>query len=99
MKTNSKLKAVQRAVCLDKSVSRPMLSLEESKGMLNQHEIVYTDEEILVIREFMYCIAEITTSHYQRIKENSAVIIPITQISNDETKSIPIHSRKHRRAG
>jgi len=73
MKTKCKLRALQGTVCLDKSVSRPMLSLEDSRAILNQRGIVYTDEEILIIREFMYCIAEITANHYQRKEETSAI--------------------------
>jgi hypothetical protein len=99
MKRRGKLRAVRDVKCLDESTSRPMLSLEESRGILNQHGIAYTDEEILIIQEFMYSVAEIITKHYQRVKENSGEIIPITQIDKDEAKSIPIHSRKYRRAG
>lgn len=81
------------------SVSRPMLSLEESRAILNKNGIEYTDEEILIIREFMYRVAEITTKHYQRVKENNSKVIPITQTEQDEAKSIPLHSGKYRRAG
>lgn len=98
MKTRSKLKVVKDVDYLDKSVSRPMLSIEESSGFLNKHGIAYTDEEIGIIREFMYCVAEITSKQYQRIEENKSKEIPITQINQDEAKSIPIRSRKYRRA-
>lgn len=76
-----------------------MLSVEQSRAILNQRGIAYTDEEILIIREFMYKVVEITMKHYQRIRENNLKVIPITQTDQDEAKSIPLHSGKHRRAG
>lgn len=99
MKTISKQKNENAVECQDDSTCRPMLSLEESRAILNKNGIEYTDEEILVIREFMYCVAEITSKYYQRIKDNNAKVIPITQTVQDETKSIPLHSGKYRRAG
>ena len=100
MKAKHKCKAVKQKETgsLDNSVTRPMLSLDASKNILNQHGITYTDEEILIIREFMYRVAEFTASHYQRLKENDSKIITLTQTNPDETQSIPIHSRIHRRA-
>lgn len=98
MKTNNKLKVVKQTDCHDDSVSRSMLSLEQSRAILNQNGIEYTDEEILIIREFMYRVAEITTKHYQRIKERNSTVISITQTDQDETKSIPLRSGKYRRA-
>ena len=52
----------------DSSSTRPMVSLEASKATLNYHGISYTDEEILIIREFIYRMAEITTAYYQRFR-------------------------------
>ena len=100
MKTKNNLKAVRikEADSSDNSLSRPMLSLEASKAILNQHGIVYSDEEILIIREFMCRVAEITAAYCQRLKENDSKVITLTQTNQDETKSIPIHTGKYRRA-
>lgn len=95
IKTTTKLKEERE----DNSVSRPMLSLEQSRTILNQNGIEYTDEEILIIREFMYCVAEITAKHYQRIKENNSKVISITQTDQDEATSLSLHSGKYRRTG
>jgi hypothetical protein len=101
MKAKSKIKAtnVKEANSGDNSLIRPMLSLEVSKTILNKHGIIYTDEEIVIIREFMYRVAEITAAYYRRLKENDFKVITLTQTDQDETKSIPIRSREHRRAG
>ena len=98
MKAKNKLKAVKVTESQDNSVNRPMLSLELSRKILNKNGIEYTDEEILTIREFMYRVAEITTKHYQRVKEANSKVIPIIQTNQDETKSIPLRSGKYRRA-
>lgn len=83
----------------ESSVSRPMLSLEQSKAILNQHGIDYTDEEVLIIRDYMYRVAEITIKHYERIRDNDLTIVPKIQTDQDEAESIPIHPGKYRRAG
>ena len=101
MKAKTKIKAtnVKEANSADNSLTRSMLSIEASKSILNQHGITYTDEEILIIREFMYQVAEITAVYYQRLKENDSKVITLTQTDKDETKSIPICSGEYRRAG
>ena|SRR5215212_4886513 len=82
----------------ESSVSRPMLSLEQSKAILNQQGIDYTDEEILIIRDYMYRVAEITIKHYERIRDNDLTIVPKIQTDQDEAESILIHPGKYRRA-
>ena len=99
MKAKNKLKTVKEAEHQDNPIFRPMLSLEQSRSILNQNGIEYTDEEILIIREFMYRVVEMTTEYYQRIKENNSKVVPITKTNQDEAKSIPLHSGKYRRAG
>lgn len=99
MKTKLKTAIAIEVDSADNSLTRPMLSLETSKAILNQHGISYTDEEIVIIREFMYRMAEITTAYYQRLKENNSEVITLTPNDHDETKSIPIRSREYRRAG
>jgi hypothetical protein len=101
MKTDNKLKAsnAKEADGPDNSLMRPMISLEAAKKILNQYGIAYTDEEILVIREFMYRLAEITAAYYHRLKENSSELITLIPNNDDETKSIPIRSGEYRRAG
>lgn len=101
MKAKIKIKAIKakEADSIDNSLTRPMLSLEVSTNILNQHGITYTDDEILIIREFMYRLAEITAAYYQRLIENSSKIITLNQNNQDETKSIPIRSGEYRRAG
>lgn len=101
MKAKTKIKDIylKQADSVENSLTRPMLSLEVSKTILNQHGIKYTEEEIIVIREFLYRLAEITSAYYQRLKENSSEIITLTPNNQDETKSIPIRSGEYRRAG
>ena len=92
---NTALEAIEK----ENSVSRPMLSVEQSRAILNQRGIEYTDDEILIIRDYMYRVAEITIKHYERIKDNDLTIVPKIQADQDEAESIPIHPGKYRRAG
>lgn len=97
MKKRSKttLQATQK----ENSVSRPMLSLEQSRAILNQQGIEYTDDEIFTIRDYMYRVAEITIKHYERIRDNDLTIVTKIQTDQNEAESIPIHPGKYRRAG
>ena len=81
-------------------VKAPLLTLDQSKEILNRNGIAYTDEEISIILEFMRRITEITTAYYQRMKDQSIKIPTITPIENhDPTASIPLYPRKHGRTG
>ena len=81
-------------------VTAPLLSLDQSKELLNRNGIAYTDEEISIIREFIRRVTEITTAYYQRLKDKKAPIPTITPIENhDPTASIPLYPRKHGRTG
>jgi hypothetical protein len=101
MKTNNKLKSsnANEPDNADNALARPMLSLDVSKSILNKYGITYTDEEIVIIREFMYRLAEITASWYQRLKESNSELITLPPNNYDETKSISIRSSVYRRAG
>jgi hypothetical protein len=98
MKRNN-LRAVKEPSPRD-PITSPMLTLDQSKEILNRNGIAYTDEEISIIREFMHRVTEITTAYYQRLKDKKAQIPTITPIENhDQTESIPLHSRKYGRTG
>ena len=96
MKAKRNLKAIKKVEEQDNSASRPMLSLEQSREILNQNGIEYTDEEILIIREFMYQMAEMANHHYHNHRIIQPKIISIKKVN--ETKSILIRPCKHRRA-
>lgn len=84
-------------------LKRPMLSLEKCRAIMNQRGLVYTEAELLLIREFMYRLAEITTSFYDRKKameDKEGKTIPITKYKyHDETTSIPLYTGEYRRTG
>ena len=98
MKTNSGLKALKGGNINDDSTTGPLISLEECRAILNQDGFEYTDEEILIIRDFMYQMAEMTIRHYHDHRINQSTVISINEINDDKTKSIPIRPCKHRRA-
>jgi hypothetical protein len=84
-----------------------MLSIEECKKTLNKDGIVYTDEEVKEIREFLYILAEIDYNIFQRKieeehkKANEPKVVQITKNQNtqtDGTESDSLHPGIHRRA-
>lgn len=74
------------------------VSIEKCREIMSQDGLEYTDEELLVIRDFMYLIADITRSHYERVQEQSKIIDINENNSDHETKSISIRQGEYRRA-
>ena len=58
------------------------ISLQKCREILHKKELKYTDDEIVLIRDFMYKIAGITFAEYCDNKE-TAVIIPLSENTND----------------
>jgi len=45
------------------------ISLEKCREIMNKDGLHYTDKELLKVRDFLYRITEITSAHYERVKE------------------------------
>ena len=101
MKTKNKLKSLKTGkVSNDDPLARPMIPLEKCKAIMNRGGLTYTDEELLAIRDFMYRLAEIMTTYYERVQEKRAKIISINKDNNnDKTESIPLRSGEYGRTG
>lgn len=82
-----------------------MLTIEQCKKTLNKGGVIYTDEEVRQIREFLYFIAEIDYKLFkQRVEREQAAsgneetkIIQLNPNTN-ETESNPLHPGIYRRA-
>ncbi len=88
-----KLNQVQK----EKLIGIKTISIEATKKIMEEEGIEYTDEELQEILDFISNIISITTSHYERIKEQETKVISINT-NTHETKSISLHPSKHRRA-
>lgn len=75
------------------------ISLQRAKEIMKEEGIEYTDEELKEVLDFISKVITITTSHYERIKQNQAKIISINTNHPHETKSIPLHPGKYGRTG
>ncbi|MBI3502836.1 MAG: hypothetical protein HY063_13680 [Bacteroidetes bacterium] len=72
------------------------LSLEQSKKILNRNGNNYTDEQIIIIRDFIYTMA---TIQYLFITEQYIKNKSLTKNQNqNEKECIPLHQSEHRRA-
>ncbi|MDZ4792831.1 MAG: hypothetical protein SGI83_01000 [Bacteroidota bacterium] len=74
------------------------VSIEQCREIMNRDGLKYTDEELHVIRDFMYLIADITRSHYERIQEKNKIIDINENNCDHETKSLFIRPGQYRRA-
>lgn len=73
------------------------LSLEHCQKVLNQDGLNYTDEEVILIRDYLYAMAEIDYLYF-----TEEVLKKKTLIQNqtsDETESDSLHSGEYRRTG
>lgn len=77
-----------------------VVSIEQCREVMKANGIEYTDEELLLVREFLYRLADISGSHYQRRKEQElkAKIIKLNNEDNGQT-SIPLYPCEYRRTG
>lgn len=77
------------------------LSLAECKEILNKEGIIYTDEEIIVVRDFIHQLAEINYLYYLEWKQqqNETKIIDINASNEHETQSHTLHPGEYRRTG
>jgi hypothetical protein len=76
-----------------------MISLEKLKEVMNQNGLEYSKEELLLIRDFLYRLAEIAVSHYERKQDSNTKVISINKTDHyDQKESIPICQGEHRRA-
>lgn len=53
------MKTTKRAATQEQKEESRRISLKDCRKILNKGELTYTDEEILKIRDFMYCLAAI----------------------------------------
>lgn len=75
------------------------ISINRAKEIMREEGIEYTDDELREILDFISKVVSITTTHYERVKQKQAKIISINSTETHETKSIPLHPSKYRRAG
>ncbi|MEP7374740.1 MAG: hypothetical protein ABI675_15195 [Chitinophagaceae bacterium] len=103
MKTNTKSRFTATEKPDDDPLTRPMIPLEQCRSIMNQGGLVYTDEELIIMRAFMYRLAEITTAHYDRKKaaeENESKVITLNKnYDHDETTSISLCPGEYGRTG
>ncbi len=74
-----------------------VISIERVKEIMKEEGIEYTDKELGEVLDFISKVISITTCHYERLKQKETKVISLNR-STHETKSIPLHPSKHRRA-
>ena len=77
------------------------ISVAECREILNREGIVYTDEEIIVVRDFIHQLAEINYLYYLGWKQhqNETKVIDINTTNEHETQSHTLHPGEYRRTG
>ena len=78
-------------------MSAKLISVDTCHTIMNGHGIAYSEEELQTLREFLYRLYDISSSHYSREKEKEALVIHLNE-SDHETKSLPLYPGEHRRA-
>lgn len=74
------------------------ISLAQCREILNAKEYGYTDEEVLLIRDFLYSLAVVDFDNHERKAKQEANIIKIPiDYDNDAKKSYSLLPGKYRR--
>jgi len=84
----------------DELPDRSMIPIEKCRAIMNRGGLHYTDDELIIMRNFLYRLAGIMTSCYDRMKANEAKVISINKSNeHDKTESIPLRSCEYGRTG
>lgn len=76
------------------------LSLAQCREILHAEEMGYSDQEVLLIRDFLYSLAVVDYNYHERQAKRKADIIKLsTDEHHNATKGDPVFSRKYRRTG
>ncbi len=81
------------------------LSIVQCKAILCKDGAVYSDEEVAIIRQTLYALAEVDYKYHQRKKQqqeqeqHAATIIPLHKADNEQQNSYSLHPRIYRRTG
>jgi len=72
-----------------------MLSIEECKKTLNQEGIIYTDNEIKEIRDFLYAIGNIDYRMFlQKIEQEKLSEVKVVYLNNANNENNPGHDKE-----
>lgn len=74
------------------------IGLEGMKNVWNNDKVIYTDEQLLKIREWLYTMASVIIQ-VSREWENKTPVIPLNTFEDETTKSDLVCESIHRRAG
>ena len=75
------------------------MSLDELRKIWNDEDCLYTDDELMRIREWLYTTATIIIAVSERIEKQQAPVISLQSEKHENTKSYSLHSGEYRRAG
>jgi hypothetical protein len=62
------------------------ISLAECKKILDVIEYGYSDEEVLIVRDFLYSLAVVDYNYHERSAKRETQIIELKPKGNDDTK-------------
>lgn len=101
MKTTPQLRTEQPD---DDLITRPMIPLDQCRAIMNRRGLVYTDDELITMRNFMYRLAEIMTAYYDRKKsaeeEKEGKVFTLNKnYDHDKTTSVSLYPGEYRRTG
>ena len=73
-------------------------SLAKSRELLEAEELGYTDEEVIIIRDFVHCLAKMIHDYYMRCIKGEHQTKFINTLKNDTEKSDHLRESEYRRA-
>ena len=73
-------------------------SLAKCRELLEADELGYTDEEVIIIRDFVHCLAKMIHDYYMRCIKGHHQSKFINTLRNDTEKSDHLCESEYRRA-
>lgn len=91
----AKLIRFRPAIIEDESVFKEKVSLEKLGGIWNNEEVCYSEEELTLIRDWLYSITEVI---FETVKHKKHKTIEFKPQHNEEQKSDIVCEGEYRRA-
>lgn len=81
-----------------KEVSPEQLTVEQCRKLFKTEEYTYSDEELILMRNFLFKLSKIYYELYMTSLRHKAKVVPLNKTTNGTEKSNHIRPGEHRRA-
>lgn len=87
-----------KVINLPRQNKNESFTIEKCRKILGANEVEYTDEQIILMRDYLFILARIYFDYYQRTYKEQLKVIHLNKIYNGTEDSDNLCSGEYRRA-